>query len=79
MYTIAPWMFSVCKGNHKLTCLFAYFWSLSQGIQAFKIESDDIKDITAYCCIPEEEVWSCVDQLLEIGAIKKNKFNCYTT
>lgn len=70
IFTIFPWMFPICRYNHKLVILFAYIWSFCQGIQGYELLDNWQKDFKDYCGIDESEAKQCLESLVTIGAIE---------
>lgn len=69
MYTVMPWMFDLCKNNHKLTILYAYIFDCCQGGQSFIVDNDSKKDIWDYCRIDTILVDGLIADLVSLSAL----------
>lgn len=69
MYTVMPWMFDLCKNNHKLTVLYAYIFDCCQGGQSFIVDNDSKKDIWDYCRIDTILVDGLIADLVSLSAL----------
>ena len=78
MYTIFPWMFDICKNNHKLVCLYAFIFSVCQGGQSFIYSNEIKKDIFDFCRIDDSEIDNALADLISLNAITKTELGYIT-
>ena len=69
MFTVMPWMFDLCKNNHRLTLLYAYIFDCCQGGQSFIVDNETKKDIWDYCRIDTILVDGLIADLVSLKAL----------